>query len=411
MSFTRQSANLTPIVDAVFAIVELAKKDCEINGPELVTNATIGSLYDEQGQLVALNSVFEHYDAIPKQIKAAYAEGMAGNNSYRQQVYRWVVQGRQLNLAHSVIATPGGSGAVASTFCNILDEGQTVVLPDIAWGSYRLMASHNNINTVTYSMFDEDRFNLESFKSTCLATLKKQNKLLVVINDPCHNPTGYSMTNAEWEEVIAFINECSKQAPCVILNDIAYIDYGLNPNHTRDYLLNYNHLSDNVLVVVAFSCSKALTSYGLRCGAAVILGKDDHKVREAEIVYEKTARSLWSNIANAAMDNFTWVTTENLDNYMQEKETYIDLMRQRSTLFIEQANAHQLPYYPFREGFFVTLKIIDPELLSHFHQALIEHHIYTVKVHCGIRIALCSLSIKKIDGLAKRMKEILDQCQ
>ena len=38
-----------------------------------------------------------------------------------------------------------------------------------------------------------------------------------------------------------------------------------------------------------------------------------------------------------------------------------------------------------------------------------KEHIYTVKVNKGIRVAVCSLSKEKTDGLAKRMKEIFDE--
>lgn len=82
----------------------------------------------------------------------------------------------------------------------------------------------------------------------------------------------------------------------MILNDIAYIDYSYQGTHSRDYLSTLNELSGNVLAVIAFSCSKTLTSYGLRCGAALILGQNAQRVREAEIVFEKTARATWSNI-------------------------------------------------------------------------------------------------------------------
>ena len=37
-----------------------------------------------------------------------------------------------------------------------------------------------------------------------------------------------------------------------------------------------------------------------------------------------------------------------------------------------------------------------------------KEHIYTVKVNKGIRVAVCSLPVKKCYGLAKRMKQILD---
>ena len=300
MTFTRKSANLTPIQDTVFAIVKLAKEDKEKNGNDIVTDATIGSLADENGNLVAYDNVFKHYDKIDARTKAAYAASFIGNANYRDNVYKWVCQDHCDKLNHSVIATVGGSGAVSMTISNILDKGQTVILPDIAWGSYKLMASQ--------------------FELDCAYTIsnisKKQDKILVVINDPCHNPTGYTLTVAQWQEIVSFINEVSKEVPCVILNDIAYIDYSYDLDHVRDYMECYNELSANAMAIIAFSCSKTLTSYGLRCGAAILLTKDATSLRETEIVFEKSARSVWSNIHNPAMQKFDWVVIDNIQQYL-----------------------------------------------------------------------------------------------
>ena len=156
MTFTRKSANLTPIQDTVFAIVKLAKEDKEKNGNDIVTDATIGSLADENGNLVAYDNVFKHYDKIDARTKAAYAASFIGNANYRDNVYKWVCQDHCDKLNHSVIATVGGSGAVSMTISNILDKGQTVILPDIAWGSYKLMANDNHLNVVNYDTFDVD---------------------------------------------------------------------------------------------------------------------------------------------------------------------------------------------------------------------------------------------------------------
>ena len=55
MTFTKKSANLTPIADAVFTVVAKAKEDKRINGEENVIDATIGTLCDNDGNLVAFN--------------------------------------------------------------------------------------------------------------------------------------------------------------------------------------------------------------------------------------------------------------------------------------------------------------------------------------------------------------------
>ncbi len=409
MNFTKNSANLTPIEDTVFAVVSKAKEAKAKFGAEQVVDATIGSLYDEDGNLVAFKSVFDNYDKIKKEVKAAYASSFTGNPTFRQRVADWTIGAADVRLAHSVIATPGGTGAVSMTFSDILEPGETVILPDIAWGSYALMATDKQLKAKKYKMFDGDKFNITSFKETVLSVINDQNRICVVINDPCHNPTGYTMTRAEWDGVIAFMNECSKQVPCVILNDIAYIDYAYDLENSRKYMEAFNNITEQVMVVVAFSCSKTMTSYGLRCGAAILLAQSAESVRQAEIVFEKSARAIWSNIPNAAMDNFYQVTTEHYKDFMNEKDVYIDYLKQRSEIFKTEAEACGLPCYPYKEGFFVTILIEDNDRRDRYHERLLANNIFTVKVNHGIRVAVCSLSIEKCKGLAARMKQYLDE--
>ena len=406
--FIRENIDHQPIVDNVFKIVNLANDAIAKKGKENIVNATIGSLYDEDGNLVALDTVFNTYNSLDNRTKAKYASSFSGNPNFRKQVYNWVVQDTKLDLCHSVIGTPGGSGAVSSTILNVLDEGPTLIIPTIAWGNYKSMATIANCRVQTSHMFDGDAFNITSFKETCREVMARQGKVLAVINDPCHNPTGYSMTVEEWNQVIDFCNELSNEGPVIILDDIAYIDYSYNLERSRDYMNAFNRMNDQVMVVVAFSCSKTLTSYGLRCGGAVILARNQEDVRALEILMEKHARASWSNIPNAAMENFVKVTTEHKDEFNAEKGKYVDLLRKRYEVFTSEANQCGLAYYPYKEGFFVTLKVEDEDLLTRFHEAMLAQDIYTIKVTQGIRVALCSLSVEKCQGLAFKMKEILD---
>lgn len=406
MSFVKESVSQKPIVDTVFTIVKKAKEDKAKSGEDVVVDATIGSLYDEEGKLVALDSVFSSLKNLDNRVLAAYAASFTGNEDFKDRVYQWVLDGNS-HLHHEIIATPGGTGAVAMTIQECLEAGQTVILPEIAWGSYNLMAQMNNLQIATYPLFEEDHFNIESFKHTCQMVMAQQNKLVVVINDPCHNPTGYSLNKEEWNEVIAFLNECSKTHAVVLLNDIAYIDYAYGQKQAKEYFSVFDQISDNIVVVVAFSLSKSMTSYGLRCGAAIIMGQREEAVQELKIVFEKDARATWSNINNGAMATFVDVMDHHLKAYDQERLHYVALLKERSDIFVKEAKEAGLKHYPYKEGFFVTLSM-DNETRDKYHEALMENHIYTVKVNLGIRVAVCSLSVDKIKGLAKKMKEILD---
>lgn len=406
-NFVKDSVSQTPIVDTVFAIVNKAKEAKKTYGEDAVTDATIGSLYTEAGELAALDCVFDSLKNLDNKVLASYAAGFTGNPDFRQKVIDWVLDGNS-RLYKEVIATPGGTGAVAMTIQECLDPGQTVVLPEIAWGSYNLMAQMNNQEVEKYSLFDGDRFNMDSFREVCTKTMEKQDKLVVVINDPCHNPTGYSMTREEWEEVIAFLNGCSKKCPVVLLNDIAYIDFAFGQKEAKKYFSVFDDISDNMAVVVAFSLSKSMTSYGMRCGAAILMAKNPEIVNQLKTVFEKDARATWSNVNNGAMAMFVDVLDNRLEDYDAERQKYVALLKERSEIFRNEADAAGLAYYPYREGFFVTLSM-DNDLRDRYHEALMENNIFTVKVNKGIRVAICSMPVSKVKGLAGHMKEILDE--
>ncbi len=404
MSFIKDSANRTPIVDNVFVIVDMAKKAEAKLGKDAVINAAIGSLYDEDGTLSAMDIVYDTLKNIDNKKMAAYAASFVGNPDFRKDVANWVLDGRT-DLYEEVIATPGGTGAVGVSIENTLEPGQTLIIPEIAWGSYALMAQMNNLELARYSLFRDGGFNLDSLKETCREVMKKQDKIVLIINDPCHNPTGYSLSDQEWKDVIAFLNECSKTHSVVLINDIAYIDFAYSGKASRDYMASFNDISDNMVVCIAFSISKSMTSYGLRCGAVIILGKTEEAVTEMKIVIEKSARAVWSNINNGAMQMFSDIIENQADAYEKEKAEYVNLLKKRTDLFIEEAAACNLSHYPYKEGFFVTLDM-DNDRAAKLHQALIDENIYTVKVNKGIRIALCSLPLDKVKGLASRIKEI-----
>ncbi len=73
MNFVKDSVNQQPIVDTVFTIVAKAKEAKEKYGADQVVDATIGSLYNEEGQLVALDSVFNSLKNLDNKVLAKYA--------------------------------------------------------------------------------------------------------------------------------------------------------------------------------------------------------------------------------------------------------------------------------------------------------------------------------------------------
>ena len=79
-----------------------------------------------------------------------------------------------------------------------------------------------------------------------LEAKKNQGRILFVINDPCHNPTGYTMKSFEWDMVIDFMNEMSEDGtPVILLHDMAYIDYAKEGfSYTRSNIAKYEKLNE-----------------------------------------------------------------------------------------------------------------------------------------------------------------------
>ncbi len=386
--------------DNVFSAVRAARAAKEIHGDKVV-DITLGALYDEEGNMVVMDAVWDVFSDIPNFQKAKYAASLQGNPEYQKAVKEWL----GLKKAH-VVATPGGSGAVSVTFRNTLRYNDTVLFPSVCWGPYKVMAVDQNIEYKMYEMFDGDHFNLEDFKANCIDLMDRQNRLTVVINDPAHNPTGYSMTYKEWEAVMSFLNELAERGRVALLNDVAYIDFAKNQAVAKDHFKLFDHMHENLLVVTAFSISKTLTAYGQRVGAAVIMGEKAEEFKD-ECVH--TARSIWSNVNNAGQVLFSEIVLDEKkrERYLEEKSRYVKMLKDRSDLFLKEAKEVGLEIYPHKEGFFATVKV-DPEINEQVHEKLNEELIFTVGLPNGPRIALCSAPLRKVKGLAKRIKDVID---
>ena len=74
----------------------------------------------------------------------------------------------------------------------------------------------------SHTLFDGEGFNLKGFIEKANEIIAKQGKLVFFLNDPCNNPTGYTMTEEEFLSLIDYLN--STKVPCVMVYDCAYMD-------------------------------------------------------------------------------------------------------------------------------------------------------------------------------------------
>ena len=388
MKFLKKNENTERYIDNIFSVVKMAKADKD------GINATAGCLYDEEGKLFTYKCVEKADHELTAAQKAAYASSPAGNDDYRKAVSDFVLEGKVSNH-HICVASAGGTGAIYLSVKTCLDEGDTIICPDIAWGNYKVIAAENNLRMLTYDVYDLD----DMFRK--IASV--DSKVFLITNSPCENPLGYAYTYEEWKRIINYLNGLHKET--ILLCDIAYIDYA--HNEPKKYFELFNDISDDLLVVMAVSCSKAFSFYGQRLGAMIAIHNDLSFLDLYENLCSRLCRSTWSNLNNPGMHTVVKVLNEYREEYEKELSDAKDMLKRRTDIFIRQAEECGLEYYKFSDGFFVTLKIKDNKVRDEVHQKLLDSHIYTIKVNKGIRIALCSVPYAVTDGLARKIKEIM----
>lgn len=388
MKFVKENENVERYVDNIFSVVRAAKAD-----PKGI-NATAGCLYNEEGKLFTYRSVYDQEKQITPIQRASYASSPAGNDAYIEAITRFVLEDKVDNH-HRTMATPGGTGAIFAAMRMCLDEGDTVLYPEISWGNYKVMAAEMNLKTMTYDIYDlNDLFSkLDMFPS----------KVFLIVNSPCENPLGHSYSLKEWEQIKEKLVSLNKEV--ILLCDIAYIDYA--HDDPKGFFTLFNDIPDDLLVLIAASASKAFSYYGQRIGALIAIHNDAGYLDHFINLSSRLARATWSNLSNAAMLNITEVLNNDGEEYLNELSQAKKMLKKRTDLFIRQAEECGLKLYRFSDGFFVTMEMDNNEVRDAFHQKLIDHHIYTIKVNRGIRVGLCSLPLKTVDGLAKKIKELM----
>ena len=402
------------LIDNIFTTSRKAKQAIAKFGKENVINATIGSLYNENEKLAVYSVVEEVYRNLAPEDLYAYSTNVIGEDEYLEEVIKtlfsenYTEEMKGMHIAS--VATLGGTGAISNTIKNYMDTGDKVLLPNWMWGTYKNIAIENGGNFETYELFNENRgFNFDNFKTKILELAKTQKNVVVIINEPSHNPTGFRMTYEEWENLYSFFKTI-KDTNIILIRDVAYFEYDDRSeeenNKIKALLLD---LPKNILVIYAFSLSKSLSIYGMRMGAQIAVSTDAEVIQEFKDATSFSCRTTWSNAPKGAMKLFSTImkTPELKERFLKEKQEYMNLLNERANIFLNEANEIGLEYLPYKSGFFITLPV--GEIVDKVIEDLEEKNIFVIKFDTGIRIGLCSVPKVKINGLAKKLKDSIDK--
>ncbi len=402
MDFLIGSRRERPGDDPIFSLNAEAKRRAA-EGEEVV-NATIGALLDDDGSLSIMPSVAEAIRSLPPAVTAAYAP-IPGRSDFRQAVIDDLFT--ELGLVDQAVsvATPGGSGALRMSIDNFLEPHQTVLTSSYFWAPYRTLADEAGRSFATFDMFGEDgRFNAPDFERKLDGLLKAQGRALILLNTPCHNPTGYSLDGQELDEFCAVLGRHADKGPITVVLDIAYGYYA--PEALNLAVTKLSQRSHQVLTLFAWSASKSFLQYGARVGSLIALVADATERTRIQNALTYSCRGLWSNCNAGGMAAITRVLREPelRVQAQRERQELAQMLTRRVARWNELAGAAGIAYPRYDGGFFTTVFCDDPKTKA---AALREEGIFLVPTAGALRVAICAVNEEQIGRIVTGLKHVL----
>ena len=365
--------------------VNLAKKA----GKEVI-NGSIGMLFDDNHNLVTFTEINDYLkNNFDKYL--CYANNDNSKN-FINGVIDWIFEDRVKELYEKYKVTSsitiGGTDALFNSF--MLFKDHTILCPAPYWPNYKNIADQAGTEFKEFNAFNENRkFDFENLEKLIKESSKK---ILLLINDPCNNPTGFNFDKEDYDNLFHIINKYSDKI--TLLLDIAYLDYSVNRNLVIDFILNNDIKVD---ILLAFSASKSFGFYGLRLGELIILSKND--VEEYAKKLAIIVRGTVSNPNNVALSTLGLFFNDKenskiVKEKIKKEALRINLIGQN---LIKLLDKKHIEYYPFQGGFYMVIKVKDA--YSYLEYLESKDTYFTIVNPTSIRIALCSLTLEDVSKL------------
>ncbi|MFV0681094.1 amino acid aminotransferase [Ottowia sp.] len=262
---------------SLFSTVEMAPRDPILGlneqfaadtNPQKV-NLGVGVYFDDNGKLPLLQCVQAAEKALMATPKPRGYLPIDGIAAYDAGVKKLVFGADSEVLQAGRVATVqglGGTGAlkIGADFLKRLNPSAKVLISDPSWENHRALFTQAGFEVGTYRYYDAATRQLNF--DGMLADLKAAAPgSIVVLHACCHNPTGYDITPAQWDQVIAVL----KAGQLTPFLDMAY--QGFAQGIAEDGAVVGKFVAAGLDFFVSTSFSKSFSLYGERVGALSVL--------------------------------------------------------------------------------------------------------------------------------------------
>lgn len=256
-------------------------------------NLGVGVYYDDNGKLPLLECVQaaeKHMMEAPKARGYLPIDGIA---AYDAAVKGLVFGSDSEPVKSGRVATVqgiGGTGGlkIGADFLKRLNPNAKVLISDPSWENHRALFTNAGFPVESYPYYDAAKRGV-NFEGMLAALNAAAEGTIVVLHACCHNPTGYDITPAQWDEVIAAV----KARNLVAFLDMAYQGFG--HGIAEDGAVIGKFVAAGFDFFVSTSFSKSFSLYGERVGALSVLCESQEEASRVLSQLKIVIRTNYSN--------------------------------------------------------------------------------------------------------------------
>jgi len=262
---------------SLFTTVEMAPRDPILGLNEQFAadthpnkvNLGVGVYFDDNGKLPLLQCVQAAEKVMMEKPAARGYLPIDGIAAYDAAVKSLVFGPESEPVKSGRIATVqaiGGTGGlkIGADFLKKLNPGAKVLISDPSWENHRALFTNAGFVVESYRYYDAARRGVD-FDGMLADLNAAAAGTIVLLHACCHNPTGYDITPAQWDQVIAAV----KANNLVPFLDMAYQGFG--NGIAEDGAVIGKFVAAGLDFFVSTSFSKSFSLYGERVGALSVL--------------------------------------------------------------------------------------------------------------------------------------------
>lgn len=380
-------------------------------------NATVG-MATSNGKPMFLNSVKEQISELSESDVFPYAPTpgvLELRNKWREEMEEKnpSLKGKDTSVPLVTSGLTHGLSVLGDMF---LDKGDTIIIPDMFWGNYRLIfEGRNEANIVTFPFFSEDGgMNISGFEKAL--TDVEGDKVSFVLNFP-NNPTGYTPSIQDGDKIIEMLFRLAEKGKKILaIMDDAYFGLFYEEESLKESLFGkLSDLHENILAVKVDGVTKENFAWGFRIGFITYASKN-LSAAVLNALTTKTSGSIRASVSNSnKMAQSLVLKSFSSDTYQNEKDAGFKILKERylkvRNLVKSLDSDSPLKALPFNSGYFMTFlyKGDSEKLRVHL---LNEYGIGTISIQGKyLRIAYSSVELENLEELYtlinKASKEIL----